>query len=404
MFSYGDSKMSNSYNGDLVPEITEHANGRIDPTRSGYYYEFSICNASLANIAIIDQWGKVFIVEPNNLHNYANTGVYLYTRTHSGLRVDTKTHREVPVKMREILVRTRLYEQKGFYLEDEKLLICLESQIPYVKHPELIVPYTVVHNEMIKAAVEEAPKLIVTANNPKNETVEPLYCCLFDKVVTVSCTNYPAASSTFTISLATKEETSLLLERTFDPIALTNLLEFTISNETVVLGLSKKRVKTHYDTIKKNKLFSTRDDFDKLIHVEIDRTTAELHVEINKEKQKREVEKEQFKTTIEELELRNKKLEADLARADLVLNGARGIAEIGKQDLIVKTLDEKHTEQVEKTSRAKIATGGEALKILPTVLKFMAGVVVGVASFKILTPIKSLMALASGIGAFFNFF
>lgn len=396
--------MKNSYNNGLTAEITEHANGRIDPTKSGYYYEFSVCNASLSTIAIIDQWGHVIKVEPNNLYNYANTGVYIFSRQHYGLRVDVKTRKEVPVKMVETLVRTNKYEQNGFYLEDEKIVICLESQLPYIQHPELIVPYTTVHNEMVKNAVDENPKIIVTANNPKNKDVETLYCGLFDKVVSVCCTNYPAANATVTISLTSKEETSILLEKTFETPSLTDLLEFEINNECVVFGLSKKRVKTRYTEITKRKFVSDRESIDKLIHEEVDKTTKDLHELIAKEKQKREQEREIHKTTVESLELKNKQLDAELCRANMVLNGVQGLADIGKQELILKTIEDKHTEQIEKTARAKIATGGEVIKILPTVLKFMAGVVVGIASLKIFTPAKSVCSFVAGILPIFSFF
>lgn len=368
------------------PIVKKHPNKHIAPTQGTYYEELAIGNYTEDPIVMINQWGERHVIQPSRLYGAINDGIHIYKRSHHGERTDNN-NLPIEIDLIEMVIHPDMYSLNGYYLADDKLLICPESHAHMVQHPELIESYDKVHRDAVIRSCEDAPKITFTANHPSvDRSIDTVYCAILGAVIPVKCTHYPELTSKFRINLVHEGKQVTISSDNFDELITKGPLQLECEFTTIVLAETELVARTRYEQARRELVVQPQEKIREIIKAEVEEREEISRLKILKLEQ-----------TVEEKELEVRRLNEDLTEQRQInktlMGGTNARVEMGKQELTHETLVSRKEEQVEKTQRAKIATGGEILKVLPTVAKVAAGVIVGILSMKIFAPAAGAAAL-----------
>lgn len=382
------------------PKVLTHQDGKIAPSYAGFYCEFAICNHTTENVVYFDRWGKRVVIKPSNTYARSNTGVHIFRRNVNGERMDSNNNR-IPIPMTETIIHPTLYGVDGYYLVEEQVLICNESRESVLQHPSLVDNYDTVHKDTVKAAVNGSPTITITANDPHpTKPLSNIYCNVYGATIPVKCANYPGTTAEFKITISSGDKLFELVSEDFTELRSKGTMSVNCNGELIVIGLTHIGVQDVYDDINRNKVTYKREDINNIIKNSIQETEVKMKLEIDTLKA------DIVKKDIELVELSNKLSDATI-RGDMVLGVKKVDAELGKihsdnnkQETMRETLEYKRDEQTQKSHRAALSTGGEAVKVFGTVAKIAAGVCVGLITAAVLPAISGAGAAIASLFAF----
>jgi hypothetical protein len=289
--------------------------------------------------------------------------------------------------MTETILRPSLYNVDGYYLPEEQVLICLEDREHLAHHPQLIASYDTVHREAVTEAIQDSPKITFSANDPNpTSPLDHVYCSIFGTVVPVRCTHYPSVETRFEITLSHGSEIIVIASDTFEELCTKGVLRIECGGEIMVLSTTELGAQTEHRRLKKESVTYLREEFQDIIQDEVTRADARntnLIESLKLEIAEKDTDIRKLTTLVQEVEQMNAQL----------MGGKKADVELEKLSVSHETMVSKRDEQSEKTSRAKIATGGEFIKMIPTIAKVVTGVVVGILGVKLFAPAAGAAAL-----------
>lgn len=373
-------------------EVTKviHENTVIHPSQCGYYCEFAISNHTNSRVVYLDRWGNRVVLEPSVTYHNQETGIHIYRRNHTGERLGAN-NLPIPLDVEELVIHPTLYNVAGYYLTNEQILICLEEREHLAKHPCLVSSYDTVHLEAVRESAKSSPTITFAANDPNpNSLLETIYCAVFNDIVPIRCTHYPAANSRFEITISHGTTVRVIVSNSFDELQTLGHIKFDHEGTLIVLGVTEISARTHWNHLIKESVTYSRDMFQTILKREV----AEVEAKAGRVSEDLKQTNKSLIIKIQELE--NNLREAVTAR-DTLMGGKKLEAELGRQNLSTETIEYRRDEQVHRSQRAAMASGDEILKTASTVAKVLIGVTLGAAVVKIMAGGATVAAAAVGV-------
>ncbi len=356
-------------------EVEELELTELSPNKNGMYQELTIDNYTNVDIATIDRFGNISVINKEG-DRYRNQ-IIIYVRSCIGKRVDEKQN-IVPLTSKKIIVQRDQLDGDGIFLKEIDMVLCEADEADVVLHPAQYKSIENQFDEYIGSLITSGSILhgYVIANDP-NEVYDQIYMQFMGNEYEIPVTHFDSEESCIKLAVAGNslyDQKSIKL--TFNEIENDN--GFIELNTGEVLHISTRIDKLRaglHNIQKKGKV--TTEQIDNLL-----KDRDEQH-----EQEKQEL-KEKYDRQIEELK-------NTIAKKDSEINGLKETEErlrgiISKYEAQGDYEKEKlkHESQVfrkeateETAKKAESSRKSEQWKSVVTVLTSVVAIVSLVASF-----------------------